>query len=111
MILALLVNLICLDIASPPAPVMISAVKSMDDGTVVSGDAQCNLCPCWRPPLGQPGCALMTGCSGPCGYVEITSCPACVQWGAFTMSDEAGCVDMDLLPVPQDGWVYWVTAP
>jgi hypothetical protein len=98
MFLALLVNLICLEIAAPPAPVLVSVVKHQDGG-IEWNDAQCDHCPCWQP---SPGCALVSDCIGPCGYFDTE------QWGPFTTSDDAGCVDMDLLPVPQDGWVYWI---
>jgi len=113
MTFALLVSLVCLA-AAGPVPVQVTAVKRMTTPAfeTVSGDAQCDKCPCWRPPtLNDPGCAIVTGCQGPCGYQNINDCPECIQWGAFRQSDAAGCVDMDLLPVPLDGWAYWVRAP
>lgn len=112
MIPALLVSLLCA--FDPGAPVQVTAIKH-EAPSIISNDAQCNLCPCWYPgppPYPGPGCSIVTACSGPCGYIDIANeCPGCIQWGPFGMSDVDGCVDMDLLPVPEDDWAYWVAMP
>jgi len=108
----ILTTLLCLGLAGG-TPLEVSVVKRMatPEAETISGDAQCDKCPCWRTAtLGDPGCAIVTGCQGPCGYQNINDCPECVQWGAFRQSDAAGCVDMDLLPVPRDEWVFWIRA-
>lgn len=110
MILVLLVSLVCLGVPAPVS-VEVAVVKHMatPESEIVSGDAQCDKCPCWRTAtLNDPGCAIVTGCQGPCGYWSTNDCPECIQWGPFMTSDTAGCVDMDLLPVPRDGWAYWL---
>jgi len=107
MMLALLVALACF--ADPSVPVQIAAVKHADttESEIMAGDAQCCDCPCWIPPRGECGCSVaQTGCSF-CGYYNISEFP--IPWGPFGVSDADGCVDMDLLPVPQDGWAYWVS--
>ena len=113
MLLALLVSLVCLDAIGPgPWPTSVSVVKHTEGSTsadIISGDAQCSGCPCWRTlALADPGCALVPGCQGPCGYWNIGECPDCIQWGMFAMTDSAGCIDMDRLPKPEDSWVFWV---
>jgi hypothetical protein len=98
MLLALMVNLVCLTGLVPPQPLLVSAVKRAEE-CALSTDAQCSLCPCWRV---APGCARAGCASGGCSYTTV------LQWGDFGMSDRDGCVDMDLLPVPQEEWVYFV---
>lgn len=98
MTLALMVSLICVGSHSVH-PVLMTAVRRTEECEQVSSDSQCNLCPCWK---GTTGCAK-AGCAyKSCSYSSI------VQWGTFGMSDANGCVDMDLLPVPQDQWVFWI---
>jgi hypothetical protein len=111
-ILALLVSLVCLDgPGAAPRSVSVSAVKHnpAPGSEVVATDAQCCECPCWLPPVGQCGCAIHGSCSW-CGYINIAEFPSDIPWGPFTTSDGAGCVDMDLLPTPRNGWIYWVMA-
>ena len=110
MILALLVSLVCF--TDPAVPVQVAVVKHLsvsENYEVVAGDAQCCDCPCWNdgpPPYTTCGCSIvLSGCSF-CGYQNIVEYG--VPWGPFVNSDVDGCVDMDLLPIPQDGWVYWV---
>lgn len=107
MTLALLVSLVCL---GAPGPVSVAAVKHMptENAEIVGGDAQCCECPCWLPPIHQCGCAVGGACTMPCGYQNITEYG--IPWGPWGTTGD-GCVDLDLLPVPQDDWVYWVTVP
>lgn len=103
MTLALLVSMICLTGFAPPQQVMVTVVNLSDspDAELCSNDAQCNLCGCWG---GSHGCAITSRCGG-CSYASVP------MWGPWRMSDRDGCVDMDLLPVPTGGWVYWVKVP
>jgi hypothetical protein len=103
----ILALVVCLELLAPPAPLVVTAVKHMEDGTISSTDAQCSRCSCWLPP---PGCAL-NSCADACGYNELSGCPSCILWGPFTTSDAFGCVDLELLPTPAEGWVYWVKEP
>ena len=66
--------------------------------------------PRWPVHPGERGCSLGDTCSSPSAYYNINLCPECVQWGLFKQSVSQGCVDADLLPVPQSGWVYWLRA-
>ena len=100
MTLAVLVTLICL--SAQPSPLAITVVRHLEDN-VEWNSAQCDHCPCWSQ---VPSCAVTPpGCFGPCGYFDTP------QWGSYMMTDANGCFDADLLPVPQSGWVYWLTAP
>lgn len=109
-ILAFLASLICFGTPGPVS-VSVAVVKHLEslDFEVVAGDAQCRNCPCWLPPLiTQYGCSIaQTGCSS-CGYVNINE--LAIPWGPAGASDANGCVDADLLPVPQGQWVYWIRA-
>lgn len=108
----LLAALVC--VAVPFAPVQIAVVKHAQtvESEILANDAQCCQCPCWddgvRPPT-TCGCSLVATCSAPCGYWNVSVYP--IPWGPFAAADSDGCVDLDLLPVPQDGWVYWVKQP
>lgn len=106
MTLVILTTLLCLGSAGA-VPVQVTAVKHFEDG-ISSTDARCNLAPCWTVFPGERGCALAGGCGSPNGYVNIERFPDSVQWGTFKQSDAEGCVDMDLLPVPKEDWVYWI---
>jgi len=108
MFLALLVSLICLEVSSSPAKLELTVVKRWDDGSISSNDARCNLCPCWIT-AGGTGCSLVSGCTKGCGYVDIVGCSECIQWAP--LADAFDCIDMDSIPVPKEGWVYWVGAP
>jgi hypothetical protein len=98
----MILAIVCLGIAVPPAPLVVTAAHRSPDLYDTFNDAQCSGCPCWKT-TGR-GCALPNITCLRCGC-SYTGVP---QWGTFTVSTPAGCVDMDLLPVPQPGWVYWV---
>ena len=108
MIHALLVSMLCM--FNPFAPVKVTVVNHCPDLDIISTDAQCSLCHCWTVPPGGQGCAVTPGClSKACGHSNIGTCRTCIQWGPWTTANAGGCVDMDLLPVPQEQWVYWVS--
>jgi hypothetical protein len=108
MMLILFVSLLCG--FDPLAPVKVTVVKHCTETEIVSTDAQCSLCHCWTVPPGGQGCAVAPACQfKSCGHSNIAICPTCIQWGPWTTVNAAGCVDMDLLPVPQEQWVYWVS--
>lgn len=102
----LLVSFVCLG-APEPTLVQVTAVKHFEEG-LSSTDARCNLASCWTVFPGEHGCALGGACPGPVGYTNIELYPGGIEWGTFKQSDAAGCVDMDLLPVPKEDWVYWI---
>ena len=88
--IALLASMVCLAVIAPPQPLLVSIVTHCDtpEAEIISNDGLCSV-------------------KG-CGYADLAACATCIQWSPWKMSDSEGCVDMDALPIPKEGSVYWV---